>query len=116
MAHLRFRLKRPSLELAVTEKSDEWGIRLTGKIERISQNENFIVKSGDQSYDGFSAITFVHIKKRPPRNELPGIPASKPFDKIDDAYRDAISVTCGASEPYASSRQKGSASHCFIVA
>lgn len=93
MAHLSFRLTNPNLIFEVTEKSDEWDFWISGKCERGLNSRSFTVKCGDNSYDGFGAEALVHIKKRPPRTEVPGISVLKPFDKNDE-YRDSISVHC----------------------
>lgn len=93
MARLSFHLTSSNLIFEVTEKSDEWDCWLSGKCEE----ENFTVKCGDNSYSGLGAEALVHIKKRPPRTEVPGISVLKPFDKNDE-YRDSIFVHCPDSK------------------
>lgn len=97
MVQLSFRLKNPNHIFSATKKSDKWDFRIMGKCEQGWSSRSFTVKCGDNSYDGFGVEAFVHIKKRPPRSEVPGISILKPFDENDE-YRDAILVYCPDSE------------------
>lgn len=97
MPHLSFRLTNKNLIFTGAEQSDEWECWLNGQCERGWNSTSFIVRSGDNLYDGFGAEALVHVKKRPPRGETLEIPTGKPFEN-DDEYLDIIYVRCPDSK------------------
>ena len=97
MPVLTFSLKNPNFMFKATEKSDEWDFVLGGKCEKGWYSSSFTIRNGENSYEGFGATALVHVKRRPPRVEVPGISVLKPWDP-DDEYRDIIRVDCPASK------------------
>lgn len=93
MPHVTFQLKQRCHTFSSKVGSDDQTLGFSANVSPPFYQHTFLIIDGEKIYDGFKASVSISFTRRPPRSEVPGIPAQNPYD-ANDVWRDSFLVSC----------------------